>query len=171
MSLLNKESIYESPSQRMDHIDPSKIRLSGDRVLIRDIPEDERRGLIWVPEVCQDQEMLRQGIVVAVGPGDRYVERVASQNTFDSDGRVPVRRKATECDWCCGRGRAFSISKYENETCPRCNGDGLAHLPMSVRPGQRVLYSRRREAEIFIEGERYALVHLEQSIMAILEED
>lgn len=41
-------------------------------------------------------------------------------------------------------------------------------LPMSVEAGDRVLYNRRREAEFFINGNRYSLIHEEQSCFALL---
>lgn len=142
-SIKDKRSIFDTIEQRVDWIDPAAIRLQGDRVLLRDIPGVDRIGLIWLPERCQDQEILRQSEVVAVGPGDSCIERPIHQDRYDSEGRVQLRRLPLECE----------------------------RLPMSVRPGQRVLYSRRLEAEVFINGERYAMVHEEQAIFAIMRGD
>ncbi len=41
--------------------------------------------------------------------------------------------------------------------------------PMSVKPGDKVLYDRRREAEVEIRGQMYSLVYETQSVLAILD--
>ena len=131
-----RESIFDEVSQRVDHIQPRKIRPIYDRVLVQDIPEDDsRRGSLWIPETCRDQSTIRRGLVIAVGKGDKFLE-----TGFDKMRKV-VRKPVQNT-----RGR----------------------IPMSVRPGDTILYNRRREAEFFIQGERYSLIHEEQSAYALL---
>lgn len=132
-------NIFRGLSQRMDHIDPASIRLQGDRVLLEDLPEDERRGAIWFPQVCQNRELLRRAKVIAVGPGDAFLERVPDQYNVHSEGYVRVSRRAVQC----------------------------GHLPMSVEPGDEVLYTRRAEAEVYINGTRYVMCHEEQAVLGI----
>lgn len=138
-SLKGKRSIYESTAQRLDHVDPKSIRLQRDRCLIQDIPDADRIGSIWVPEVAKGLEQLRQGIIIAIGPGDNCIETVADQRRTRSDGGVPLRGQS--CDHSTGR------------------------MPMSVGPGDLVLYNRRDESEIFIDGTTFDLVYEEQSIL------
>lgn len=47
--------------------------------------------------------------------------------------------------------------------------DGAERRPMQTKPGDRVLYSRRRECEIEITGERLQLCYEEQSVLCVLE--
>ncbi len=131
---------FTSYRQTFNHIQPEDLKLQKDRVLIRDLPEGERIGSIWIPEICQDNESLRWGIVVAVGPGDTGVERPIDEWTTYADGRP------------------------KTNVTPAVHG----HLPMSVKAGQKVLLTRRQEAEVFIEGTKYALVYEEQAILGVL---
>ncbi len=41
---------------------------------------------------------------------------------------------------------------------------------MEVKPGMKVLYDRRKEAEFFVGGQRYGIINEEQSCFAILED-
>jgi co-chaperonin GroES (HSP10) len=164
MSLKGKTDIFDSPSQLLE-IDPATIRLLSDRCLIRDLGDPERVGSIIIPEVAREKVMhewgtLRIGEVVATGPGDRFIE-------LGWDDYSGVRRKliTRKCHWC-------EIVSYTKITCPRCLG---AHrIPVTIlpqcRPGERVLYSRRREAEVYIGGERFSLLNSEQSVIAVLED-
>lgn len=140
-SALVRDSLFDESSQWMN-FDPGDVRLIHDRVLIEDLPEADKIGSIFLPEVCQDKEIIRQGLVIAVGPGDSCIE-IVDKYRLESDGRPVVRR----------------IS-YKTE-------DG--HVPLTVKPGDRVLYSRRREAEVYLKGRRYAMVYESQSIFAVLE--
>lgn len=162
-SLRNKKSIFDTIEQRVDHVDPTSIKLAGDRCLLRDIPGTDRLGSIWLPEVCRDQERLRQAEVVAVGPGDVVLEAPVDQTNYDADGYVRLKRRRVKC-WRC-KGEAFEGRPFG---CAACEGTGYGRLPMDVQPGQRVLYSRRLESEIFINGNRYSMAHAEQAIFAIL---
>lgn len=67
--------IFEGRAQVKEHLKPTQIRPMGDRVLIRDVQEDDKIGRIWVPATAKERGvgkdgLLREGIVVAVGLGD-----------------------------------------------------------------------------------------------------
>lgn len=162
-SLANKESIFESYSQVIE-VSPDSIRPIYDRVLVREIPREEKEGSLFLPETSRDNKKIRTGIVVAVGLGDKAKEFIPDQKNVNSDGRPWIQYYAYEVCWC---GHHESD---HHEFCYQCDCkafDGRA--PMSVKPGDRVLYDRRREAEIFIDGEKYSLIHEEQSILAVIE--
>jgi co-chaperonin GroES (HSP10) len=194
MSLKGKTNIYDSPSQLIE-IDPATIRLISDRCLIRDLGDPERVGSIIIPEVARDKirdegGTLRIGLVIATGPGDRFIEvglekspteapRVLRRLITIPCGCEPMSAERSEMF---GRKRGarywFDIVNYQmvefpaGETCPVCHDTG--RIPITIPPqchrGQKVLYSRRREAEVTINGERYSLVNAEQSILAVLED-
>lgn len=166
-SSLVKKHQFDETSQWMNHVDPASIRLHGDRVLLQDLPGSERVGSIWLPGVCQDQEILRWGIVIAVGPGDNCIEYVADQYKMDSDGRPYLKRRSVKCKACGGRGKRPHREYGVPLRCWTCGGNGIGRLPMSVKPGDRVLYSQRQEAEIWVNGTKYAMVHCEQAIYGV----
>ena len=121
-AVLNRHDIFESHRQLVS-FGAEDIRPLQDRILVRDIPDDEKVGLIFIPPTAAErgagkQGLLRFGVVVAVGAGDM----------------LPG-------------GRA----------------------PMYCQVGDTVLYDRRREAELYINGERHSLVHEEQSVYGILD--
>lgn len=166
MSLKGKPSIYSAPS--LEGTD--SIKLISDRVLVRDLPESEMEGSIFLPEICRDKELIRQGIVVAVGPGDRFLE----VGYDERDERVLRRLLTAPCEICEGTGMVFDLRAYQNLTCPdpSCDGGRIpVCVPPQCQPGDKVLYSRRREAEVYIGGVRHSLVHAEQSILAVLESE
>lgn len=166
-------------------LDPSTIRLISDRVLLRDDADAEKEGSIIIPEKWREEATgkYRSGVVVAVGPGDRFYEMGIIEST---DGLSPqVRRKliTKTCPDCKGSGRTdqFNIRDYRFDPCPTCDPNDLpfnrtmnGKIPICVPPqckvGERVLYERRKEAEIFINGSRYCLVHAEQAIVGVLED-
>lgn len=131
---------FTSYRQAMNHVRPQDIGLFRDRVLLHDPPEGERIGSIWLPETCQDQSWLRWGVVIAIGPGDTSVERPMDEWSVHPDGTPILNVK------------------------PAVHG----HLPMSVKVGQKVLFNRRQEAEIFLDGDRYVLCFEEQAILGVL---
>jgi chaperonin GroES len=154
--------------QRADHINPKKIKLSRDRVLIEDIPDADKIGSIWVPEVAKGLEQIRQGLVVAVGPGDTGIETITESHGTDADGRPLTRIRRAVCGICKGSGTVFPSPTNHVEyarDCPRCKGGGFRHLPISVSVGMKILYQRREESEITIQGRLYDLVYEEQSIL------
>lgn len=98
-SLKGKASIYESYLQRIDEIDPATIRPLEDRVLVRDIPDEEKVGAVYSPETARDRDLNRRGIVVAVGLGDRFYEKGKNPITGEvirravKGGRLPMEVK------------------------------------------------------------------------------
>lgn len=174
MSLKNKEHIFQSTSQRVDHIDISTIRLLADRCLIRDLGNPTESNGIVIPETCQDSRAqqewgdLRIGLVLAVGPGDAYIE-----NGVTDDGQVLRKAILSSdlCPVCMGRAAFFDMQAYEKVDCPECYGYGK--WPVTVPPqcsvGDKVLYSVRREAEFVVNGERLSLIFAEQSVVAVIE--
>lgn len=158
----DRSSIFDTLSQIMV-VDAAKIIPIIDRCLIQDVPENDRRGLLYIPESANNRELVRQGIVIAVGPGDKYTE-----HGFDNTGQV--RRKQVRCEACDGFGAHPCGYAHEDPTeCEHCHGTGCGRLPMPVKAGDRVLYSKRREAEISVGGVLYSLINAEQSIYALLE--
>jgi len=167
------QNVFYSPSQQLP-IEPGSIRMIEDRVLIRDLGDEEKVGSIIIPEEYRQSKtnhpLLRIGLVVAVGPGDKFIEL-----GVDETGER-VRRKliTQECEACEGRGRHFHPRHYQFETCPWCKGTKRVALriPAQCQIGDKVLYDRRREAEFYLsDGLRYSLVHAEQAVIAVLEED
>lgn len=170
-TLKGKESIFQSPSQRVDHIDPKTIKLLGDRILVEEIDqEDGRVGSLVIPETCRNKSKIRRGVVVAVGPGDNCVERVDGK-AIDADGRPMLRRKWVACDTCRGTGNHITEDGelVDALNCQACGGRGTGRILPQVKPGDKVLFDRRREAEIRIQGRDYSLVFEEQSIFVILD--
>ena len=138
------ESLYYNPHNKLD-LTPEHIRPQGDRVLVRDLPEREKTGSLFIPESAQGKGMgknglLRLGLVVAVGPGDKAFERMVHKS------KTVSRLKTTA--WA---GRP----------------DGW-RFPPTVKPGDRVLLDRRREAEFIFEGVRHTLCYEQQAILAVV---
>jgi len=187
-------NIFESPSQVLKGIQPENIKLQWDRILIRDIPDPDKIGSIWIPETAAERGvgkkgLLRMGIVVAVGPGDPWAsEKVITARAGDVMGGNQVVRKALgECEICAGGGQIktykgtpesiglvvparWSTQDVPVETCPECKGDGIRRWQMYCKPGDKIIYDVRREAEFWIEGVRHVILHEEQSVYAILEQ-
>jgi co-chaperonin GroES (HSP10) len=175
MSLKEKYSIFEDGSQYFS-IDPHDIRLLHDRILVRDIPDPEKIGSIIVP-TSSEAAGLRFGEVIAVGPGDKWIEK-----GLDENGN-PKRASVAMCE--CGHHSAIhSEGTWGAGARPCLMVDGLGEdfdycqckdfnprLPMDVKPGDIVIFDRRRECEVYIEGDRYALIHQEQSVLAVLDPD
>jgi co-chaperonin GroES (HSP10) len=148
MKTLDRTSIYDSPSQLLDHLDPSQIRPIHDRVLIRDIHDDDKIGSIFLPERDDHwsgtKDHARLGVVVAVGLGDKWLESWG--RWVESNGKVHtfLRQKALTTE--------------------------SRRWPMQCKPGDKVIVDRRRDEEIYIAGDRYYLCHEEQAILGIIEE-
>jgi co-chaperonin GroES (HSP10) len=184
MSLKGKTDIFQGTSREFTGIDPLSIKLISDRVLIRDLQDAEKEGSIVIPEAYRDRGVndfgtMRIGVVVAVGPGDRFIEHGVTD-----EGEV--RRTLITCPCMCayammrdGSRWWFDIRNYcrvelkPGEKCPACDGSGRIPIcvPPQVWPGQKVLYDRRKEAEIYLDGQRYLIVHAEQAVVAVLEEE
>ena len=67
--------------------DPAKVRLLMDRILVRDLGDEEQVGSIVIPDSARGQEQARMGVVVAVGPGDSHTEK-----DYGYDGEGSLRR-------------------------------------------------------------------------------
>lgn len=159
----SSRTIFDGPGQHVT-CDPAKIKLLSDRVLIKDIPQDDSHsGSLIVPEVAQrggvgKQGMLRIGVVVATGPGDAF-----SEHGLDAQGAVRRRLLTATCPKCATLGFW--------STCPACDGAGSVPIviPPQCQPGDTVLYDRFRSQEMIINGERYQLSNAEQTVLAVLE--
>lgn len=171
MNLRTAESIFAGISQILEH-DPGMITPIGDRVLIRDLGPLETPSALELPETARDNAKLRVGLVVAVGAGDRY-----SEHGLDAEGNVRRRLLTKPCTNCKGpdgtqTGQWFNFYEYRMEPCIACKGE--KRVPVVVPPqcqvGERVIYDRRREAEYFIDGQRYVLLHAEQSVIGVVED-
>jgi co-chaperonin GroES (HSP10) len=148
MRTLDRTSIFDSPSQLLDHINPTEVRPIGDRLLIRDVHDDEKIGSILMPErsdhfIDSTKDRHREGIVVAIGQGDRWLEVWHQWNEVS--------------------GKEHSYMRTKKVSTP--NG----RLATECKVGDRVIVDRRRDEEIYISGERYYLCHEEQAILGIIE--
>ena len=158
MNTRTKHSMFESPSQLMNH-SPERIKPILDRLLVRDCGDAEKEGLIFLPHKAdEDKPLLRQGIVVAVGPGDKFLEC-----GLDGHGD-PIRKFFGDCEDCGGTGIKGKA------VCPWCRGDGQKRVGTECKVGDKILFDRRRECEVILNGEVFALIHEEQSCIAILED-
>src|SRR5579885_398518 len=133
------ESLFYNPHNSMG-LNPRNLRPLFDRVLVRDVPDRERIGRLWVPEIAQNRGigkngLLRYGVVVAIGPGDKTFERMVHKSKQASRLRVHP--------W---RGRPVGW-----------------RTDLQVKPGDKVLVDRRREAEFTFAGERHGLVYEQQA--------
>ncbi len=154
-------------------LDPATIKMLSDRVLIRDDGDAEKEGSIIIPEMYRESATgkYRSGVVVAVGPGDRFHEIGIIES---ADGCSPqVRRKliTMPCENC-SDGSIFDIREYELVLCQSCHGSKRMPVcvPPQCKPGDRVLYEKRREAEVWLNGQRHVMVHAEQAVVAVLED-
>lgn len=181
MNLRTADNLFDGISNHID-VDPSTIRLISDRVLIRDVEDEEKIGSIVIPESAREKTApgkdgrLRIGVVVAVGPGDKFLEH--GLNAQGSLRLTRITRPVTPedpCSMCRGKDRWFDIREYryvavEKEPCPYCiDGRVPVTVPPQCRVGDRVLYDRRRHEEMVIGGVVYSLLHAEQAVWAVLE--
>jgi chaperonin GroES len=133
------ENIYESNAQILEGIDPASIVPIIDRVVVRDVKDAEKVGLLYIPMTAQARGIggrtgnKRMGVVVAVGRGDAWTERLTDGGTRVLRTKLPERAK------------------------------------MTVKVGDLVAWDQRREAEFYVKDERFAIVHEEQSIFGIIE--
>ncbi len=167
-SLKHKHGIFESYRQALDW-DPLRIRLIEDRLLIRDVPDEKEINGLVVPDNIETgvgkNGLYRIGIIVATGPGNKFIE--VGTEGYGEDMRV-IRRKITRR---CGACEFLKCDAGCN--CTLCDGTGREDItvPCTCKPGDRVIYERRKEAEVFIDGVRYGLVYEEQAVLMILGRD
>jgi|ERR1700722_3048222 len=165
---LNAASIFESMSQYVSD-DPATMRPLFDRLLVRDVPDAEKSAggiiLTAAPSLggLGKAGRIRIGDVVAVGKGDPWYN-------WTEKGKVKTR--TYPCPNCSaygsfhrfwGNGTSHDFN-HEEIVCPRCQGRGHSHVDLIVKPGDRIVIDRRKEAEIYIEGERYTLCHEQQAV-------
>lgn len=187
-SLKHKHGIFESYRQALDW-DPLRIRLIEDRLLIRDVPDEPEINGIVKPDNVETgvgkNGLYRIGIVVATGPGNKFIE--VGTEGYGEDMRVVRRKILGRCPTCEGDGfdpdwpvSPMEIVDYDGTkkrlgaACPNCTFLDTPHglvpltIPCTCKPGDRVIYERRKEAEVFIDGVRYGLVYEEQAVLMIL---
>lgn len=176
MSLKNKTSIFESRSQVMELIDPATVKPVWDRVLLRDVEDQDKIGSIWIPETAAERGVgkggnLRLGIVVSTGRGDKFIE----EGVMAENG-LPKRHQLGPCRACQGLKTTHydvvnhSWDNTQEFPCNVCQGDGMARWPMYCSVGDTVIYDRRKECEIYFYGQRHTLIHEEQSVFAVIME-
>lgn len=167
-SLKHKHGIFESYQQILDW-DPLRIRLIEDRLLIRDVPDEPEINGIVKPDNIETgvgkNGLYRIGIVVATGPGNKFIE--VGTEGYGEDMRVIRRRIGRRCEFCKGTGLLF-VDIEDSMSCICDSGFMPITIPCTCKPGDRVIYERRKEAEVFIDGVRYGLVYEEQACLAIL---
>lgn len=170
MKNVDRKSIFDGLSQAMDRLQPEQIQPILDRVLVRDVAEVEKVGLLFIPQTAKEQGigkngLYRRGVVVSVGPGDKFKELGFSESGM-------LRRKRVTCPGCSGSCNQFLRADGFVEDCAfpcRCDGTGLGRLPIQVKIGDMVIYDRFKQSEITIKGVRHSLINLEQAIFAVME--
>lgn len=88
------------PLKENDMSEEKKIRLLGDRVIIKRDKAEEKIGSIIVPDAAQEKP--QRGIVVAVGPGKLLDNGVRVEPSVKKDDRVLFGKYAGQ-----ERGRRF----------------------------------------------------------------
>jgi co-chaperonin GroES (HSP10) len=164
-------SIFEGLSQHVD-VDLTRLRLIEDRVLVKDLGDVDQIGSIFVPENVDHMRGLghqgnwRLGQVVAIGPGRTYHEW--NGNEF---GGWKRRLYTKPCEACEGHGRFFDMKDYEYRRCPKCKGDKVVAVcdPPQCAVGDRVIFERRKECDVYINRELHCLVYAGQSILGVVE--
>lgn len=137
-------------------IDLDTLTPLADMVLVRRLPEEEKTasGLILPQSGRDKREGLRVGVVLRVGRGDRW-QVPYSDDLFQNR---PFGRNDTMT--CCigpdGKPKYLFMS---------------GRHPMSVKPGDRVVYARCPDNDVRINGEDLVLLREEQHVLAVLEED
>lgn len=147
-SALVREHLFDEMSRYLQGIDPRSIRPLEDRCLVRELSEEDQARLSGDSSlaIAVERTGYRYGLVVSVGPGDKSREKRGwhmgkpNQPILDQDG--VARKVALKCE----------------------------RRPMLVKPGDLVLFDKRKDLEFFIEGQSYQLVNEEQSIVATVEE-
>lgn len=165
MKNIDRKSIFDGLSQMMDGLTPEQVVPINDRVLVRDVAEVEKVGLLFIPQNAKEQGigkngLFRRGVVVTVGPGDKFKEL-----GFGEDGRLRRRKVTVDCKFCDG----FGDDPLHGAECLDCEGYGSGRLPMPVKVGDTVIYDRRKDCEITVNGVRLSLLNTEQSILAVME--
>lgn len=123
-------------------------------MLIKRLLDEDKTasGLILPTGTGNDDHKPWRGVIVACGPGDKMFELQCSDcgalRTWNTT------RSASDCE--CGSGN-FSVVR-----------DDL-RVPMGVKVGDEVLFSRSPANEIYIGGELHVAVHEEQHIIMVLE--
>lgn len=171
---LVRKSIFDEFSQVLHGIDASQIRPLGDRVLVMDDhPEPGQVGSIIVPESARGKDKYREGVVVAVGPGDKVRERLAGNKRMTSDGRPELKYGDVKvCS--CGHTADFHYvgtgdCRHSGQAPQRCECRKFdPRIPMECKVGDRVLYRQRDDERFYIGDKTFFLVHCEQAIMGIL---
>ncbi len=128
----------------------SDLALLADQVLVKPLRQVERferkspSGLLFLPdqpERDRKREFFWEGLVVAVGPGDRWNY---GKPRDDGPNRPPYRPV---------------VAMH----------DGSERFPMHVKPGDHILYDRRPWGDIVLDGQEYTVLHEEQHIAAVIE--
>ena len=162
---LSRSGMFDSLSQIIED-DPASIRPIHDRLLVRDVPDAEKSAggivLTAAPSLggLGKSGRMRLGDVVATGKGDPYFQ-------WMEKGKVKIR--AYPCAWI----STGDCVDYVTGPCPRCEGRGFSHVDLIVKPGDRVVIDRRKEAEfqIGIGGARYTLCHEQQAVYGIMRKE
>ena len=170
-----RPNLFTSRVQNVGTIDPTKIRLRRDQLLIRDIPDPAEItvGSIIIPATAAEQMggagkdgLYRYGEVIACGPGESYIEM-----GLDTEGAVRRKLRTRECLACesCGRNE-IDYGECRAGICGFCDGSGRIPItvPTSCRPGDIVVYDRRKHAEFYVNGERLTLCYEEQAVIGIV---
>lgn len=142
----------------------------GDFVLVRRKLELEDRGpnkIVAVDWQRNPKHGLKRGVVVAVGPGDRLfpVRCPDAWKNHPGIGSDFYRLESAK-NWHCHECGA----PLEFMTNPQTGKPVVWRASMDVKPGDEVLYWREPMNDARIDNEEMVFLHLEQHILAVLEE-
>ena len=161
----------------------SDVRLLGDQCIVRCLGTADKQGSIHIPETAQDGrkihrsggDYIHRGEVLATGPGDKLVRffcgdcraithRLADRIWKTADAVTDVARtpKCSNCGSKTGTLRDVDLPRRQSGEIPAAT----KRAPMPVKPGDIILYERRRDAVLQIQ--RFPSLELENDELVIL---
>jgi len=138
-----------------------------DRVLVRRIDPPRVNALVELPyQSAREKLGIQFGEVVAVGPGNTLLTYFCDHgnrpavlgNTAYTDRKPGAPKPDCKC------GRPMEPLVYTDS-----GKHASTRQPLSVKPGDRVLYARVPPQEFEQDGETYTFCFEEQHILAVLE--
>jgi co-chaperonin GroES (HSP10) len=145
------------------------IKLTSDLVLIRRIT-NEAPTTSWgfqLPAIEESNETPWRGEVVAIGPGKPVKLSGAGKRVVDAlRGLVDAYHAMPNVNY---GARGFSLQKWQEAGQALEDEDGeFTRIPMSVRVGDIVIFSRNGYQEFKIDGETLIAMH-EDSVLGVID--
>lgn len=145
------------------------LKMTSDLVLIRRIVNEQPKsaGGILLPPVEESSDTPWKGEVVAVGPGKPVKLAGAGKDVVDAlQALTDAYHSMPNVNW---GARGISLSLWQQGIDALAGQDGVtARIPMQVKVGDTVIFSKNLFQEFKIDGEKMIATH-EDSILGILE--